>query len=36
MTREVRGYTGEAWEVFCSTSTATDVAVTIRSLASAL
>jgi hypothetical protein len=36
LTGEVRGYTGEAWVVFCSTSTAAEVAATIRSLASAL
>ena len=36
MTRVVRGYTGEAWVVFGSTSTAAEVAPTIRSLVSAL
>jgi hypothetical protein len=36
LTGEVRGYTGEASVVFCSTSTAAEVAATIRSLASAL
>jgi hypothetical protein len=32
---EVGGYTGEAFAVFCSTSTATEVGATIRQLASA-
>ena len=32
---EVGGYTGEAFAVFCCTSTATEVGATIRELASA-
>jgi hypothetical protein len=34
LTGEVRGYTGEAWVVFCSTSTAAEVAATIRTIRS--